>query len=103
MVTHLFIYSSLIHDMVTLIICNVIIRLLKMTPDGWLCKRQSSVEEVIHGSEIVLAKHVVDQIIDHCQLLCYLGVLMIGPSWMFMYILAVVRSSTFPSGKIHTC
>ena len=67
----------------------------------WFSKKQASAETATYGSEFVAARIAVDQIVELCHMLLYLGVPLSGPSYMFGANLAVVNSATMPSGKLH--
>ena len=63
-------------------------------------KRQSTVETATYGSEFVAARTAVDQIIDICTTLRYLGVPIRDKSYMFGDNRSVVTSSTIPNSTI---
>ena len=92
--------ENLLHDFVTGRSCTGILHLLNKTVLDYFCKRQNTVATATYGSELVAAQIGVDQIIDIRYTLRMLGVPLDGPAWMFGDNLAVVNSSTVPSGKL---
>ena len=86
--------------MITGIGSTGILHLLNKTIIEWFSKSQVSVETAIYGSKYVAAQISVDNIVDLRHTLRYLGVSHEGPAWIFIDNLAVVNSSTLPSGKI---
>ena len=73
---------------------------LNQTPIDAYTKRQSTVETATYGSEFVAARTAVDQNIDICTTLPYLGVAIRDKSYMFGDNRSVVTSSTIPNFTI---
>jgi hypothetical protein len=65
-------------------------------PFEWFSKRQQTVETATYGSEFVVARTAVEQILENRQLLRYMGVPIRGTTHMFGDNRAVVTSSTVP-------
>ena len=84
-----FVDANLLHCITTGRSCTGIIHLLNKTPIEWFSKHQNTVETATYGSEFVVPRTVVDQILD-------LRYAMFGDN------LAVVNSATIPSGKLQT-
>jgi hypothetical protein len=70
------------HDMITRRAVTGILHLLNKTPIDWYSKKQSTVGTAIYGSEFVAAFITMDQIIDLCLSLRYLGVKIRDESYM---------------------
>ena len=83
--------------------CSVtgILHLINGTPFDWYTKKQSTVETATYGSEFTVARIAIDQIIEHRTMLRYLGVPVIGKTYMFGDNKSVVDSSSFPQSKLH--
>ena len=64
-------------------------------------KKQSTVETATYGSEFVGARTCVEQIMDLRSTLRYLGVPILGRSFMFGDNESVVNSSSKPDSKLH--
>ena len=62
---------------------------------------QSIVETTTYGSEFVAARTCLEQVIDLCTTLCYLGVRIRNKSYMFGDNQSIVDSSTHPHSKLH--
>jgi hypothetical protein len=67
--------ANLFHDAIVTG-CSVtgILHLINKTPLDWYSKKQATVETATYGSEFVAARTCVDQIVDLCTTLHYLGV-----------------------------
>jgi len=72
-----------------------------MTPIDWYSKLQSTVETATFGSEHVAARTATEQILDLYLTLCYLGVPIDGPSFMFGDNESVVNTASVPHSKLH--
>jgi hypothetical protein len=67
--------ANLFHDIVTGRSIPGILHLINKMPLDWYSKKQATVETATYGSEFVVAQHTcVDQIVDLCTTLHYLGV-----------------------------
>ena len=71
--TH-YVDANLHHDLATGKAVTAVLHFLNQTPIDAYTKRQSTVETATYGSEFVAARTAVDQIIDICTTLRYLGV-----------------------------
>ena len=94
--TH-YIDANLHHDLATGKAVTAVLHFLNQTPIDAYTKRQSTVETATYGSEFVAARTAVDQIIDICTTLRYLGVPIRDKSYMFGDNRSVVTSSTIPT------
>ena len=97
--TH-YVDPNLHHDLATGKAVTAVLHFLKQTPIDAYTKRQSTVETATYGSEFVAARTAVDQIIDICTTLRYLGVPIRDKSYMFGDNRSVVTSSTIPNSTI---
>ena len=70
-----------------------ILHFINQTLVEWLSKKQTMCETATHGSEFVAARTCVEHIIGLQITLRYLGVPIIGPSYMFSSNDSVVSSS----------
>ena len=77
-----------------------VLHFLSQTPIDAYAKKQSTVETATYGSEFVATRTAVDQIIDICTTLRYLGVPIRDKSYMFGDNRSVVTSSTIPNSTI---
>ena len=92
--------ANLHHDLATGKAVTAVLHFLNQTPIDAYTKRQSTVETSTYGSEFVAARTAVDQIIDICTTLRYLGVPIRDKSYMFGDNRSVVTSSTIPDSTI---
>ena len=97
--TH-YVDANLHHDPATGKAVTSVLHFLSQTPIDAYTKRQSTVETTTYGSEFDAAMTAVDQIIDICTTLQYLGVPIRNKSYMFGDNESVVTSSTIPSSTI---
>ena len=67
----------------------------------WFSKRQSTVEAATYGSEFMAARLAVQQIIDMWLTLCYMGIPLNGPAWLFGDNESLVESSTIPASNLN--
>ena len=88
--------ANLYHDLVTGRAVTGILHLINKTPVEWYSKQQATVETATYGSEFVAARIATDQMIDLRTTLRYLGVPIIGKSYLFGDNSSVVTSSTIP-------
>ena len=98
--TH-FVDANLYHDMITGHSVTGILHLVNKTPIDWFSKKQATVETATYGSEYVAAHTCVEQIIDLCDTLHYLGVLIRHKSYMFGDNKGVVDSSVQLHARLH--
>jgi hypothetical protein len=80
--TH-YVDANLMHDVATGRSVTGILHLVNKTPIEWYSKKQATIETATHGSEFVAARLCVEQIIDLCNTLRYLGVPIREKSYMF--------------------
>ena len=92
--------ANLHHDLATGKAVTAALHFLNQTPIDAYTKRQSTVETATYGSEFVVARTAVDQIIDIRTTLRYLGVPIRDKSYMFGDNRSVVTSSTIPNSTI---
>ena len=93
--------ANLYHDYLTGRALTGIIHLINQTPFDWFCKRQATVEVATFGSEFVAARIAVDQIIDIRNTLRYLGVPILGKSYLFGDNKSVITNSTLPHSQLN--
>jgi hypothetical protein len=99
--THYF-DANLYHDMLTGCSVTGILHLLtNNTPIDWYSKKQASIKTATCGSEFIAARTCVDQEIDLCTSLCYLGVPIRDRSFVFGDNKSVVDSATVPHSNLH--
>ena len=78
-----------------------ILHLINGTPFDWYTKKQSTVETATYGSEFTATRIAIDQVIECRTMLRYLGVPMIGKTYMFGDNKSVVDSSSYHQSKLH--
>ena len=93
--------ANLCHDFVTGRSVTGIIHLLNQTIVHYLSKKQPLVETATYGSEYMAARTATEQIMDLRNTLRYLGVNLVGPTYMFGDNKTVVDSSCKPKSKLH--
>jgi len=98
--TH-YVDANLFHDALTGRSVTGILHMLNATPIDWYSKKQATVETATYGSEFVAARICVEQIVDLCNTLQYLGVPIREQSYMFGDNDSVVNSSSTPHAKLH--
>ena len=98
--TTTFVDAKLMRHIITGRSCTGIIHLLNKAPIDWFSKRQNTVETATYGSEFVVARTAVHQIVHLRSTLRILGVPLTEPSWLFGDNLSVVNSATMPSEKL---
>ena len=91
-----FLDANLLHDLITGRSVTAVLHFFNLTPGGWYCKRQATVENATYGSEFVAAKTADEHIIDIIQTLRYLGVPIKSKAYMFGDNKSVVTSFTVP-------
>jgi hypothetical protein len=98
--THYF-DANLYHDMLTGCSITGILHLMNKTPIDWYSKKQATIETATYGSEFIAAHMCVDQVVDLCTTLRYLGVPIREMSYMFGDNMTIVDSLTIPHAKLH--
>jgi hypothetical protein len=93
--------ANLMHDITSGKSVTGILHLVNKTPINWYSKKQATVETATYGSEFVAARVCVEQIIDLCTTLQYLGVPVRDKSYMFGDNKSVVGSSMLLHAKLH--
>jgi hypothetical protein len=88
------------HDITTGKSVAGILQLIRKTLLDWYSKKQAMVETVTYGSEFVAARIYIEQIIDLCSTLMYLGVLVREKNYMLGDNKSVVDSSMELHGKL---
>lgn len=101
MVMTTYIDANLYHCLLTGCANTGILHLLNKTPIDWFTKHQSTVETATYGSKFVAACQAVNQIIDLCTSLHYLGVPIQTKAYMFGDNQSVVTSSTIPHSGLN--
>jgi hypothetical protein len=77
-----FVDANLYHDLVTGKSVSGILHLFNKTVIDWYSKKQGTVETATYGSEFIAARTAMEQIIDLCIELRYLGVPIKGSTTM---------------------
>lgn len=98
--TH-YVVANLLHDALTGRSVTGIIHMFNATPIDWYFKKQAIAETASYGSEFVAACTCVEQIVDLCNTLRYLGAPIQERSYMFGDNESAVNSSTTPHVKLH--
>ena len=80
--TH-YVNANLFHDALTTKAITGILHFANQTPIDWFSKKQSTVETATYGSEFVATRTCVEQVMDLCHTLRYLGVPIHGKSYIF--------------------
>ena len=91
-----YIDANLYHDMITGKAVTATLHLLNKTPTDWYSKKQATTETATYGSEFVAARTMTDQIIAMRITLRYLGVRLIGKTYLFGDNESVVKSCIAP-------
>ena len=92
--------ANLYHDYVTGRSVSGILHFINQTLFDWYSKKQATVETATFGSEFVAARIATDQIIDIRLTLRYLGVPIIGKSYMFGDNESMVKNSSMPHSTL---
>jgi hypothetical protein len=93
--------ANLYHDFLTGRSVTGVMHFFNQTPVDWYSKKQSTVETATYGSEFVAARTATEQIIANRQSLRYLGVEVMGPTFLFGDNRSVVDSATCPQSKLN--
>ena len=93
--------ANLNHCLITGKAVSGVLHLINQTPVDWFTKKQATVESATYGSEYVAGRSAVEQIAALRLTLRYLGVPLIGPSYLFGDNESVVKSSTIPHSLLH--
>jgi hypothetical protein len=101
MVMTTFVDANLYHDLVTGKSVSCILHLFNKTVIDWYSKKQGTVETSTYGSEFVAACTAMEQIIDLCIKLHYLGVPTKGSTTMFGDNESMVNSASIPHARLH--
>jgi Reverse transcriptase (RNA-dependent DNA polymerase) len=99
-ITTTYVDANLYHDYVSGRAVTGILHLINKTPIDWYSKKQSTVEVATYGSEFVAARIATDQIIDLRNTLRYLGVPVVGKSYLFGDNNSVIMNSTIPHSSL---
>jgi hypothetical protein len=92
--------ANLYHDMLTGRSVTGVLHLVNQTPFDWFSKKQPTVETATYGSEFVAARTAVEQIMSNRIAFRYLGVEVVGPTYMFGDNRSVIDSSTVPQSPL---
>ena len=98
--THCF-DANLHHNMLTGHVVTGALHLANQMPIDWYSKKQSTVETSTYGSEFVAGRTCVEQIVDLCYTLRYLGVPLREKSYVFGDNKSMIDSSTIPHSRLH--
>jgi hypothetical protein len=93
--------ANLMHDVITGKSVTGILHLINKTPLDWYSKKQAMVETATYGSEFIAVRMCIEQIIDLCSTLRYLGVPGRENNYMFGDNKSVVDSSMGLDAKLH--
>jgi hypothetical protein len=93
--------ANLMHDIAMGRSVTGIQHLVNKTPIEWYSKKQATVETATYGPEFVAARVYVEQIIDQCNTLHYLGVPVREKCYTFGDYKSVVDSSMQLDAKLH--
>jgi hypothetical protein len=93
--------ANLYHDIITGQSVTAILHFLNKFPIKWYSKKQATVETATYGSEYILARTCVSQIVDLRTTLRYLGIPIRDMSYLFGDNESVINSSTQPHSKLH--
>ena len=93
--------ANLMHDVTTGRSVTGILHLLNKTPIEWYTKKQPSVATATFGAEFMAARIATEQILELRCMLRYLGVPVMGSTYLFGDNQSVVQSCALPFGKIH--
>ena len=92
--------ANLLHCLITGKSVTGVLHFWNQTPGEWYSKKQATVETATYGSEFVAARTAVDQIEDIRQTFRYLGVPIVGKSYLFGDNQSVVISGTVPQSAL---
>jgi histone deacetylase 1/2 len=93
--------ANLYHDLTTGRSVTGVLHFVNQTPIDWYSKKQATVETATYGSEFVAARTATEQIIGNRFALRYLGIKVIGPSFLFGDNKSVVTSSSIPHSQLN--
>ena len=93
--------ANLYHDMITGRSVSGILHLINKTPFEWYSKKQSTIETATYGSEYTAARIAVDHIVNHRNMLRYMGVPVENITYLFGDNRSVVDSSSIPHARLH--
>ena len=93
--------ANLFHDMATGRAVTGVLHLINQTPFEWYSKKQGTVETATYGSEFMAARIATEQILSNRHTLRYLGVPIIGSTYMFADNKSVVGSSSKPHAVLN--
>ena len=98
--TH-YVDANLYHNVLNGRSVTGILHLINQTPIEWFTKKQPTVETATYGSEFMAARTCVEQTVDLRTTLRYMGVPILGCSYMFGDNDSVVNSSMRIDAKLH--
>jgi hypothetical protein len=93
--------ANLYHDWVSGRSVSGILHFMNQTPVDWYTKKQNTVETATYGSEFIAGRIAIDQIFDLRTTLRYLGVPILGKSYIFGDNESMITSSKFPHSRLH--
>ena len=98
--TH-YVDANLMHCLLTGRSVTGILHLINQTPLEWYSKKQATVETATYGSEFMAARTCMEQVIELCNTLRYLGVPVRGKSYVFGDNKSMIDSAATPHAKLH--
>ena len=93
--------ANLLHDTLTGRSVTAFLHFINTTPMDWFSKKQSTVETTICSSEFAVTRTCIEQMMDLCATLQWLGAQVNEKSYMFGDDKAVVKSSSMVHFKLH--
>jgi hypothetical protein len=100
-VTTSYVNANLYHDLISGRSITGILHLWNSTPIDWYSKLQGAVEMATFSSKYIAMRTCMEQIINHCTLLRYLGIPVEGAAMMFRDNELVINTASTPHGKLH--
>jgi hypothetical protein len=88
--------ANLFHDLITGKAVTGVLHFVNQTPVDWFSKKQATTETATYGSEFVAGRTATDQIIAMRTTLRYLGVRLVGKSFLFGDNESVTKSCIAP-------
>ena len=92
--------ANLMHDITTGRSVTGILHFLNKTPIDWYTRKQPSVATATFGLEFMAARTATEQILELRSMLRYLGVPVLGSTYLFGDNQSVIQSCALPYGKI---
>jgi hypothetical protein len=93
--------ANLHHDIITGHLVTGILHFMKKMPIDWYSKKQATIKMATYGSKFISAQTCIDQIVDLCLTLRYLGIPIRDVSYMFGDNKTIIDSTTQPHARLH--